>query len=130
MVHLKPGFILIEVLVSFAIVTTCIVLFMRSQAQGLALQAYALKIMACIDRINEILDTTSDLSNKNVAICNGDAKVAVFSISQPVMSTVPEGLSCKDSSRMKVVTVSVVCTKDGQDEAYCIPTIIAGKDHV
>ncbi|HML19094.1 MAG TPA: hypothetical protein PKD74_00790 [Candidatus Dependentiae bacterium] len=127
MAYCKTGFILIEALVSCMIITVCIVSFMRCQVHGLTLQAYALKVMSCIDRIEEILDNSSDLVNENISICNNHAKITVYSVSKPVLYAAPDRLVFNDVTRMKVAAISVSCTRDDHNEIYCMPTIIVGK---
>lgn len=127
MAYSNAGFILIEALISFMIITVCIVSFMRCQVQGLTLQAYALKIMSCIDHIEEILDNSSDLMDGNISICNNDAKIIVHSVSEPSLYAAPDHLVLKNAARAKVAAISMSCAQDGHNEIYCIPTIIIGK---
>lgn len=127
MAYCKTGFILIEALVSCMIITVCIVSFMRCQVHGLTLQAYALKVMSCIDRIEEILDNSSDLAGENISICNNRAKITVYSVSKPVLYAAPDRLVFNDVIRTKVAAISVSCTRDGHNEIYCMPTIMVGK---
>jgi Tfp pilus assembly protein PilX len=128
MVYSKGGFILIEALVSLIIVTICIVSCMRCYVQARLLESHALKAMACVDNIEEMLENLADDGDKSVSICKNNTRIITYQVSEPRVSGFPNGFVCKGVDGIRVIAISVSYAWNGQNnEVYCIPVIVAGR---
>ena len=129
MKRLRDGFLLIEILVSFLLVTTFIVICMRCSFQASAVQKQAL---CTIEAINQ-LETMLDVFNKEKRVNNiSDSKFkftySVQPVSKPFIKGIPPFFSLKFGQRMKVITMSLH-NKDTSGELQCSLPLIFKDNH-
>lgn len=106
--HLQEGFLLIEILVSFLLVTSFVIMCMQCYAQLLVLKAQSLSI---IEAVNEV-ETSLDAFNKEKHVDKiANRKFKPGSVIEPVTVPLvrgnPPGFSFKTVQHMKTITISL-----------------------
>ena len=120
----RAGFLIVEILISLALITIFVAICMRYQTQTLALQAQAINSMEIVDRIEGILD---DCKAGNRSQNNSDCKFSIAHdvgpITIPVVHGGPPNFSLEAACRMKVLTVTALPTGQSGQQVCVLPTI-------
>lgn len=128
MVVCKAGFLVVEVLISLAIITGFVVLIMRYQAYTLSLQTQGIKMMEIIDLANEYIDEFPDTKTASkIPNCTIYFNHSIDSATMPKLRGNPPNMTFISVKQMKVLTVAI-SWKDQWGEHQCLlPHIYKGK---
>jgi Tfp pilus assembly protein PilV len=123
----QEGFLLIEVLVSFVLVTSFVIICMRYRAQSLTLQAHALSTIDVVNQLELMLDTFNrERRIENIANSQFRPEHSLKPVTWPTMRGNPPNLSLEVAGRMKVVTMSLVRAGASGPQVYSLPLIFKG----
>lgn len=104
----KDGFLIIEILISFALITGFVVICMRYQAQTLAIQARAVDTLEAVDQLEGILDSMKQHNKiKDISVCKFSMSQAVGPVTMPSMQGNPPNFSIRTAQYMKVMTITL-----------------------
>ena len=124
MYRLKAGFLIIEILVSLALITGFIVMCMRFQAQSLAIQAQAIDTMATVDQLEMMCDAFKGYNKSpNISNCKFSISSAVEPVTNPSVQGNPPNFSMASAQHMKVMTVTLSWTGQSGSQLCCLPVV-------
>lgn len=96
MKQIKAGFLLVEIMVTIALVTLVIGMLMRYQVQSLSWQADTVEMMQSVEEAQKILHNCS-------TTCNTDTRLQTYPLTRPVVQPHLDCLSLDCTRKMQFV---------------------------
>jgi hypothetical protein len=128
--RLNDGFLLIEILISFILITGFIVICMRYQAKSLDLQAQAITTMDVVNQLEAMLDSfEKEKSELNIANRKYEASRVIEPVTRPSIQGNPPNFSIATAQHMKVMTMSITWEGQSGEQLCCLPLIFKDDDH-
>lgn len=129
--RLQAGFLLIETLISFLMITLFVAICMRHHVSVRGWQTQALTSMEVINRLEHMLDEYEN-GSKNKSVPTGDRNVLMYKkvapVSLPHIQGGPPNFNVAIAHSMKVMTLCASWSGQSGFQQCCIPLIFKKED--
>lgn len=122
--NLRSGFLIIEILITVAMITLFTVICMHYQARCLTLQSQAVLTCELINYLENFLDAVKHhLPLKNISNSKYVVSHTVMPLTVPTLRGSPPNISCKSLERMKLLLATVRSIGTMSEKSFLLPIV-------